>query len=226
MIDQFESTARLKPDRVFFTFVDSAGRERAYTYRQTRLVASTLAMKLHATGVRSGGRPPRRGRGSRARAVGRGPVVEGDRGRLLPPGLHCPDLQRRLGKPAEPFRRLGHHLGDEGVGVLQILLPARLGVRIFELRPGLDVLEELLERPLEADLRLNRLHLAVDPGHLVQPDLVDPVGGEVGGGLGAKPRGIIFTPAGKAPRAAVSSRLRLDRIESRQHLPHRPPERA
>lgn len=56
MIDQFESTARLKPDRVFFTFVDSAGRERAYTYRQTRLVSSTLAMKLHATGVRSGGR--------------------------------------------------------------------------------------------------------------------------------------------------------------------------
>ncbi|MDO4290198.1 MAG: AMP-binding protein [Eggerthellaceae bacterium] len=56
MIDQFESTVRLKPDRVFFTFVDSAGREHAYTYRQTRLIASTLAMKLHATGVRSGGR--------------------------------------------------------------------------------------------------------------------------------------------------------------------------
>ena len=68
------------------------------------------------------------------RAVGRGPVVEGDRGGLLPERLDRAHLERRLRQPAEPARRLRHHLGDEGAGVGQIALPALVGVRIFELR--------------------------------------------------------------------------------------------
>lgn len=51
MISAFESTARIAPDQVFFTFVNAEGAETAFTYRQTRLIAATLARYLRATGV-------------------------------------------------------------------------------------------------------------------------------------------------------------------------------
>ena len=54
MIDIFESTARMYPDRVFFTCVDASGAECAYTYRDTRLKAAALARRLRDTGVREG----------------------------------------------------------------------------------------------------------------------------------------------------------------------------
>lgn len=54
MIDIFESTARVRPDQVFFTFVDFSGSEVAYTYRQTRFAAASFARKLRAQGVRKG----------------------------------------------------------------------------------------------------------------------------------------------------------------------------
>lgn len=54
MIDIFESTARLRPDQVFFTFVDFSGAEASYTYRQARFAAASFARKLHAVGVRKG----------------------------------------------------------------------------------------------------------------------------------------------------------------------------
>lgn len=55
MIDTFESTARIYPDRVFLTFVDAAGATSVYTYRRMRLVASTIARRLQSLGVRRGG---------------------------------------------------------------------------------------------------------------------------------------------------------------------------
>ncbi len=51
MIDIFESTAQLRPDAVFFSYVDRRGNETAYTYRQVRLVASQLARRLRDKGV-------------------------------------------------------------------------------------------------------------------------------------------------------------------------------
>lgn len=51
MISAFESTFRVSPDQVFFTFVNAEGAETAYTYRQTRLIAATLARYLRAQGV-------------------------------------------------------------------------------------------------------------------------------------------------------------------------------
>lgn len=54
MIDTFESTARLNPDQVFFTFVDASGAEVAYTYRQARLIAATFARYFLARGVERG----------------------------------------------------------------------------------------------------------------------------------------------------------------------------
>ena len=51
MIDIFESTAQLRPEAVFFTAVDRRGNETAYTYRQTRLIASQLARRLRDKGV-------------------------------------------------------------------------------------------------------------------------------------------------------------------------------
>ena len=51
MIDIFESTAQARPDAVFFSFVDRAGEETAYTYRQTRLMAAQLARRLRDKGV-------------------------------------------------------------------------------------------------------------------------------------------------------------------------------
>ncbi|MBR5259714.1 MAG: AMP-binding protein [Eggerthellaceae bacterium] len=54
MIDIFESTARMYPNRVFFTCVDASGSETVYTYRVARLKASALARRLRDTGVREG----------------------------------------------------------------------------------------------------------------------------------------------------------------------------
>lgn len=54
MIDVFESTARTYPARAFFTFVDAAGMEVTYTYRQARLAAAAVARRLRLLGVRSG----------------------------------------------------------------------------------------------------------------------------------------------------------------------------
>lgn len=54
MIDVFESSVRIDPDSVFFTYVDEEGAETAFTYRFTRLVSAALARRLQALGVRPG----------------------------------------------------------------------------------------------------------------------------------------------------------------------------
>ncbi len=54
MIDIFESTASLRPDAVFFSYVDKQGKEQVFTYRQTRLLAAQLARRLREKGVYPG----------------------------------------------------------------------------------------------------------------------------------------------------------------------------
>lgn len=54
MIDAFESTARIHPNKVFLTFVGPSGDEASYTYRQTRLLAASMARRLRSKGVRRG----------------------------------------------------------------------------------------------------------------------------------------------------------------------------
>lgn len=54
MIDVFESSVRIDPDSIFFTFVDDDGMQTAFTYRFTRLVSAALARRLQSLGVRPG----------------------------------------------------------------------------------------------------------------------------------------------------------------------------
>lgn len=51
MIDLFESTAQARPESVFLSYVNSAGEEMTFTYRQTRLLAAQLARRLRDKGV-------------------------------------------------------------------------------------------------------------------------------------------------------------------------------
>lgn len=54
MIGMFESMVRRCPQRTCFTFVDEAGEETAYSYRETRLLSAALARYLRDRGVRPG----------------------------------------------------------------------------------------------------------------------------------------------------------------------------
>lgn len=54
MINVFETMARQHPERVFCTFVDEAGTEASYTYRQMRLASAACALRLRKSGVRPG----------------------------------------------------------------------------------------------------------------------------------------------------------------------------
>ncbi len=51
MIDIFESAAQARPESVFFSYVNRAGEEMSFTYRQTRLLAAQLARRLRDKGV-------------------------------------------------------------------------------------------------------------------------------------------------------------------------------
>ena len=154
---------------------------------------------------------------ARPRAVRRRAVVEGDRGGVLAERLDRADLERRPRQPPEPTRRRRHHLGDEAAGVGEILLPALVGIGIFELRALVDVAEELLERTGEAYLALDPLHLAVDALDLLEADAVDLVGGEVDRGRDAQAMVVIIGPLRQAPCAVVAGRSSFDRIQCRQH---------
>lgn len=54
MIDAFETSVRINPNRVFFTFVDGSGHETSFTYKQTRLISAALARRLKNQGVAAG----------------------------------------------------------------------------------------------------------------------------------------------------------------------------
>lgn len=54
MIGAFESMVRQSPQRTCFTYVDEAGNETAYSYRETRMLSAALARLLINRGVRAG----------------------------------------------------------------------------------------------------------------------------------------------------------------------------
>lgn len=54
MIDFFETGVRIDPLMRLFTFVDSDSREVSYTYSEARIVAASLARRLHSSGVNAG----------------------------------------------------------------------------------------------------------------------------------------------------------------------------
>ena len=71
--------------------------------------------------------------------------------------------------------------GDHGVDALAdriIAIDQRLLRCRLELRVGAQMLEKFLQRALEPDLGLDRFHLAVDPRHFGQAQLVDIIGGQ------------------------------------------------
>ncbi|RDB64426.1 o-succinylbenzoate synthase [Gordonibacter sp. 28C] len=54
MISAFESMVRRYPQRTCFTYVDEAGEEAPYSYREVRMLAAALARHLQARGVQRG----------------------------------------------------------------------------------------------------------------------------------------------------------------------------
>ncbi len=54
MIGSFESMVRLYPQRTCFTYVDEAGDETPYSYRETRMLAAALSRYLQTKGVHRG----------------------------------------------------------------------------------------------------------------------------------------------------------------------------
>ncbi len=54
MISAFESMAKANPEGAFFTFVESDGTERLFTYRRARLLAAQIAHRLRDKGARRG----------------------------------------------------------------------------------------------------------------------------------------------------------------------------
>ena len=55
MISAFESMVRRYPQRTCFTYVDEAGQEAPYSYREVRMLAAALARYLQSKGVQRGG---------------------------------------------------------------------------------------------------------------------------------------------------------------------------
>ena len=74
---------------------------------------------------------------------------------------------------------------------------------------GAGVLEEVLQRSLEADLLHDRAHLAMDPRHFAQADVVDLVGSEIGRRVIGEQRLVIFRAIVEAPDTVIGRRDRL-----------------
>ena len=145
-------------------------------------------------------------------------VVEGDRSRLLAPGLDGTDLEGGLGQPPEICRSLGHDLSDVALGIGQVFLPTGFRVRIFVPLAGRDVGKELLQRPAETDPVLDLLHLAMDSRDLLQPDLVDLVGVEIGCGRISQPIGVVSRSLRQAPGPTIALALGLECVPSGQEV--------
>ncbi len=67
--------------------------------------------------------------------------------------------------------------------------------------------KKLFERAFEADLAPDRLHLAADRRDLSEPEVVNLVGGEAGGGRAFQLVGVIGRAIGQVPRAEIAFRL-------------------
>ena len=104
----------------------------------------------------------------------------------------------------EPPGRDVHGLGDVAAAVGQEGFLALWRVRILELGVGTQVLEKGLEVAVEADLGLDRLHLAAQAGNLSQAGFVDPVGGVVRRVVEAQHGLVIGGPVRQRPDAVVA----------------------
>src|SRR5690606_25372559 len=128
---------------------------------------------------------------ARARAVGGGGVVVLGGAVLFAEGFHPANDEVGLGQAAEVFRQHLLDVVDRGGGVVDVGLAAFVGVGVAELRVVVDELEEGLEVALEAHLFHQRFHLAAQARDFVQAELVDLVGGHVGGGVLAQLPGVV-----------------------------------
>ena len=54
MIGPFESMVRQNPQRTCFTYVDEAGAESSFSYRETRMLSAAIARNLQIRGARPG----------------------------------------------------------------------------------------------------------------------------------------------------------------------------
>ena len=101
---------------------------------------------------------------------------------LLAERFHALDLKVRLRQQAEIVRQFLLDVGDLCAGIIDIGLAACIRVGIQELLVAVDEAEEGIQVTLEAHLVLQRGHLALDALHFLQAQLMDLVGGHVGGG--------------------------------------------
>ena len=138
-------------------------------------------------------RNPRVGQPAALVEIGAVEVVVADRvvrrGRVVvPEGLGA--LQGRIEAPGAEGR-VG--LGEEEL-VRALEEPPGRRIEAFPhlfhrpgevVRVGRDVAPEVVDRPFEADARLDREHLLLDIGHVLQADLVDLLRGDVHGGMRA-----------------------------------------
>ena len=99
--------------------------------------------------------------------------IEGLAGGLFAEGLDRLHFHVGLREGVEQFRQVAFHFLDRGFRVGEIFRFAFRRFRFVEARIGAHEFEEVLQAAFEADLRHDRLHLAVDAGHLVEADLVD-----------------------------------------------------
>jgi hypothetical protein len=108
-------------------------------------------------------------------------------------GVHRADAVGRARQLGEERRQLRvGALGDVAVGG-----QSRLGRAEEEARIGVDEIQELRERALEAGLRDHRVHLAADTRDLPQPDRMDLVGRERRGRRLAHPQRIVGRAGGQ-----------------------------
>ena len=117
-------------------------------------------------------------------------------------GLH---LQRCLGKREEELRKPGLHRLHPRIDVGEI----SLACRVVELRARPQMLEKLLERPLEPDLGHDRAHLTMNAGDFGKAEVVDLRRGHVGRGVVGEQRFIISLAVRQSPDAVIGRRDRL-----------------
>ena len=107
------------------------------------------------------------------RTVGRTGRVVLRRTGLLAERLDALDLEVRLRQETEVLGKASLDEGEMIASRLQVAFTAFVGIGEEELRIFTHEREELLQRSLEANLVLHRLHLGVDAGDLLEAEIVD-----------------------------------------------------
>src|SRR5215472_16510119 len=160
--------------------------------------------------------------GTGARSIGRaGTVVGGGGVRRCDggDGLYTVWLARER---AEDL----HQVRIDGLGQGLVSFKQIVGRLVKELGIGAQELEELLTRTLEACLLEDLVHLTADPSRLAQPDLVDLIRRDIGGGevpdfvsvaLGAV-EDLPNTDLVKASRQILAHKELLELLEGRHDL--------